>query len=119
MRPKISSDYLENLRVKFLDTRNHQLENTSAVTAQLASSSSTADAATTKEIPAIPDEKPPTAGFSVQDFEQLIYANALAKRADEAEQAFNLMEVRFTVTVGPWCKCTLLNRPYFSNRNTT
>ncbi len=32
--------------------------------------------------------------ISLTDFEQLIYANALTKRPTEAQQAFNLMEVK-------------------------
>lgn len=78
-----------------MDTRNHQLESTTSAPAQLASSSSTTEAAATATDlrAATTDAKTRIAEFSVQDFEQLIYANALAKRPEEAEQAFNLMEV--------------------------
>lgn len=34
--------------------------------------------------------------LTLTDFEQLIYANALAKRPKEAEQAFELMEVHYS-----------------------
>ncbi|CEP14998.1 hypothetical protein [Parasitella parasitica] len=94
VKPKISADYLAKLRIKFLDTRH--LEEQHSAVAQLPSS----DAATEKSSDSLIADTTTTAatdassnGFnlSVQDFEQLIYANALAKRPLEAEKAFDLM----------------------------
>lgn len=84
IRPKISSDYLENLRLKFLDTRSTQQLETPAALTQLPSTDDSVPVATAK--PNSMQE------LTLTDFEQLIYANALAKRPSEAEQAFNLME---------------------------
>lgn len=89
IRPKISSDYLEKLRIRFLDTRSNEQLETPVSVAQLASGDAVTQ--TNENVPA------PT-GFqdlTLTDFEQLIYANALAKRPIEAEQAFNLMEVKY------------------------
>ncbi|CAO3628432.1 unnamed protein product [Mucor fragilis] len=93
VKPKISNDYLEKLRIKFLDTRQQQQQigqdQQAALLTQLpsdataeASKDAPATTATTAEL---------VQNLSVQDFEQLIYANALAKRPVEAEKAFDLM----------------------------
>lgn len=90
-RPKISSDYLEKLKIKFLDTRSNEQLETALPVAQLTSGKSVTQTDHNISTPA---------GFqdlTLTDFEQLIYANALAKRPIEAEQAFNLMEVCFVL----------------------
>ncbi|KAG2198421.1 hypothetical protein INT47_008998, partial [Mucor saturninus] len=91
IRPKISSDYLEKLKIKFLDTRSNEQLETPVPVAQLTSGNSVTQ--TDDNVPA------PTGlqDLTLTDFEQLIYANALAKRPIEADQAFNLME-KYNVT---------------------
>ncbi|KAK4516309.1 uncharacterized protein ATC70_011279 [Mucor velutinosus] len=92
VKPKISSDYLEKLRIKFLDTRQQQQQiggdQQAALLAQLPSDAS---AETSKDAPTTTTTAETVQSLTVQDFEQLIYANALAKRPVEAEKAFDLM----------------------------
>lgn len=87
IRPKISSDYLEKLRIRFLDTRSNEQLGTPVSVGQLGSGG---------VVTQVDDNVPTPTGLqdlTLTDFEQLIYANSLAKRPMEAEQAFNLMEV--------------------------
>ncbi|GAN01022.1 conserved hypothetical protein [Mucor ambiguus] len=92
VKPKISNDYLEKLRIKFLDTRQQQQQiegdQQAALSAQLPSEASVE---ASKDVPATTTTAESVQSLSVQDFEQLIYANALAKRPVEAEKAFDLM----------------------------
>ncbi|KAG1113067.1 hypothetical protein G6F42_014564 [Rhizopus arrhizus] len=90
VKPKISTDYLEKLRIKFLDTRQQQQIGEDQQLAQLPSDT---HVEASKDAPATTaTTTAETAGhLSIQDFEQLIYANALAKRPLEAEKAFDLM----------------------------
>ncbi|GAA5812362.1 hypothetical protein MFLAVUS_005814 [Mucor flavus] len=92
IRPKISPDYLENLRLKFLDTRSTEQLQTPVTVSQLTSG---------EPVTQINDQPivaaPTMQDLTLTDFEQLIYANALAKRPKEAEQAFELME-KYNVT---------------------
>ncbi|KAI8384179.1 hypothetical protein BD560DRAFT_385227 [Blakeslea trispora] len=84
VKPKISPNYLESLRLKFLDTRPLvEAHETPALT----------DGSVTQPNALINEEEKKKAmqDLSVEDFEQLIYANALAKRPKEAQQAFDLM----------------------------
>ncbi|KAI8987618.1 hypothetical protein BDF20DRAFT_832530 [Mycotypha africana] len=96
VRPKINTDYLEKLRIRFLDTRSNQIDRTTAP-AQLPSSAALfqqqlkindEDANKT----ACPGGENSMQEYSLQDFEQLIYVNSLAKRPAEAEKAFELMK---------------------------
>ena len=77
---------MESLRLKFLDTRPLvEAHETPALT----------DGSVTQPNALINEEEKKKAmqDLSVEDFEQLIYANALAKRPKEAQQAFDLMPV--------------------------
>lgn len=76
---------MEQLQLKFLDTRKEQLgEN---MKRQLPSSEKVADTKLTST-----EEKSSMQDYTVQDFESLIYANAITKRPKEAEKAFDLMQ---------------------------
>ncbi|CAO3628640.1 unnamed protein product [Cunninghamella blakesleeana] len=105
-QPKIKDDYLETLRIKFLDTRplkqllaeqqqRHQLiESTSSLIESNNSNNNTSITTTNDNNDMLTDE---FNGFSLKDvttgdFEQLIYANALAKRPEHAEQSLQLMK---------------------------
>ncbi|KAI9484952.1 hypothetical protein BDB00DRAFT_852371 [Zychaea mexicana] len=85
-RQLIAPDYLQNLRVKFLDTRQEALpsneERKEALTGETPPPSAEL---VTQQPQSLSD-------LSMGDFEQLIYANALAKRPKEAERALELME---------------------------
>ncbi|KAI8983494.1 hypothetical protein BDB01DRAFT_905963 [Pilobolus umbonatus] len=85
IKPKITPDYLEKLKIKFLDTR---------VTPQLESEplSVTSETQSTPDQPVTPTAESTIQNLSLKDFEQLIYVNALASRPREAEQALKLME---------------------------
>jgi pentatricopeptide repeat protein len=101
-RPKISSDYLEKLRIKFLDTRNHNAEQLEgASVSQITDGSSDAAASVTQsehhQIDTASNNPTGLQDLTLTDFEQLIHANALARRPVEAEQAFDLME-KYNIT---------------------
>lgn len=89
IRPKISNDYLEKLRVKFLDTRNHQIEG--LATPVLTDGSFKEQPVAS---PTVTENDTSVGQYKLSDFENLIYVNSLAKRPQEAEQAFQLMEVK-------------------------
>ncbi|CAO3592533.1 unnamed protein product [Absidia cylindrospora] len=106
-QPKIGADYLEKLRVKFLDTRPLQQLQASS-TEDLAQyqndvpSLSIANSIENNQVTTQPnsmlrsteDEQAKTTlpDVTIHDFEQLIYVNALAKRPEQAEQALHLMK---------------------------
>ncbi|KAG0179224.1 hypothetical protein DFQ29_002348 [Apophysomyces sp. BC1021] len=104
-RPKISTDYLERLRVKFLDTRDLRQEQLpeaiKAIAAEPAEPTEPRESTESTESTASSDmesDKTMTTqqttsleNISVDEFEQLIYVNALAKRPKEAEYALQLM----------------------------
>ncbi|KAI7880036.1 hypothetical protein K492DRAFT_237512 [Lichtheimia hyalospora FSU 10163] len=74
VRRMVEPDYLEKLRVKFLDTRQALPSDTSQ---------ERDDALVNQD---------QTTLLTCQDYEQLVYVNALAKRPKEAEKAIQLME---------------------------
>ncbi|KAL1919752.1 uncharacterized protein VTP21DRAFT_1683 [Calcarisporiella thermophila] len=85
---RIPSDFLENLRVSFLDT--HALRPPADLTAM------SADAGLDEIKTALIEESSnvsssPSASVDIQQFHKLIYANSLAKRPKEAEEALSLM----------------------------
>ncbi|KAI8878877.1 TPR-like protein [Backusella circina FSU 941] len=84
IRPKIGTDYLENLRVKFLDTRQQQLRGA----AQQAFPGEQQEA----PIGMVTQEEKNLQNLTIADFETLVYMNALAKRPEEAEKAIELMK---------------------------
>ncbi|ORX46818.1 hypothetical protein DM01DRAFT_1339470 [Hesseltinella vesiculosa] len=94
-QPHISPDYLEKLRVKFLDTRTMPAQLDQQDTPALPSGSTempsqdpTIDALTPDTTRShLPED------VTIKDFEQLIYTNALARRPDQAEQGLKLMKV--------------------------
>lgn len=75
MQPKISADYIENLRVKFLDTRPAAAkaiaQGSSRETSTSSETSSIIQAATQQDALTGHNEKIMTA----KDFDQLLYAN--------------------------------------------
>ncbi|CAO3674857.1 unnamed protein product [Umbelopsis ramanniana] len=91
MQPKISADYIENLRVKFLDTRPAAAkaiaQGSSSETSTSSETSSIIQAATQQDALTGHNEKIMTA----KDFDQLLYANAVTKRYNEAEKLLELM----------------------------
>ncbi|KAI9266125.1 hypothetical protein BY458DRAFT_547658 [Sporodiniella umbellata] len=86
-KPKVSSDFLANLKLRFLDTRRQLSEGEnipkigSSQEPLLQTESSVAESSTTNSIQT----------YTVQDFESLIYANSIAKRPEEAQKAFDMM----------------------------
>lgn len=75
MQPKISADYIENLRVKFLDTRPAAAK----AIAQASSGDASASSVTSSLIQAA-DKQDALTGHSdktmtAKDFDQLLYAN--------------------------------------------
>lgn len=86
-----------------MDTRSHNTEQLEgASVSRLTDGSSDASASVTQTVDQHPldtTSKNPTGlqDLTPTDFEQLIYANALAKRPSEAEQAFDLM-AKYNVT---------------------
>ncbi|KAF7723845.1 hypothetical protein EC973_001570 [Apophysomyces ossiformis] len=91
-RPKISSDYLEKLRVRFLDTRElRQQQLPEPMKAIEAGSTETPIVEANATMTEQPEEPPKPENLSVADYEQLIYINAIAKRPKEAEYALELM----------------------------
>ncbi|RCH79129.1 hypothetical protein CU098_003011, partial [Rhizopus stolonifer] len=87
-KPKISSDFLEKLKLRFLDTRQQQQL---PVSEQIQLISSEGSNPIVEQ--GIDQEKPTTIQkYTVKDFESLIYANSIAKRPEEAEKAFELMQ---------------------------
>lgn len=88
IRPKISNDFLEKLRVKFLDTRSHELESGETHILPSGLSEEESNELSTSNSDRSVQE------YKLEDFENLIYVNSLAKRPNEAEQAFQMMEVK-------------------------
>ncbi|ORZ20406.1 hypothetical protein BCR42DRAFT_488925 [Absidia repens] len=106
-QPKINADYLENLRVKFLDTRPlRQLRASSTEeftqyqndvpSHSIASTIESNQERTQPNLALISTEdeqaKTSLSDVTIHDFEQLIYVNALARRPEQAEQALQLMK---------------------------
>lgn len=89
MRPKISTDYLENLRVKFLDTRQQQLQGA----AQQALPGQQVDQQQQLPVDMVTQGEKSLQDMTTEDFETLVYMNALAKRPEEAEKSIELMKV--------------------------
>ncbi|KAG2225433.1 hypothetical protein INT45_010069, partial [Circinella minor] len=81
----IAPDYLQSLRIKFLDTRQQQEALASNGNEEKSVNSLISQQEQQQEPQSLND-------LTMRDFEQLIYANALAKRPKEAEQALELME---------------------------
>ncbi|OAD68058.1 hypothetical protein PHYBLDRAFT_150730 [Phycomyces blakesleeanus NRRL 1555(-)] len=107
IQPKIRPDYLQNLRIKFLDTRPLKQKSIAAITPAieepLDKTSNTKDtepvptpvagSASEEEINLVAQPKNQALeNVQINDFQDLMYANALAGRPDEAEQALQLME---------------------------
>ncbi|KAI9022950.1 hypothetical protein CLU79DRAFT_834919 [Phycomyces nitens] len=98
IQPKIRPDYLQNLRIKFLDTRPLK-QKAIPVLAQEAEQtldqvSETVKDQTPKEENSLVAQQEPQAleNIELTDFQDLLYANALAARPEEAEQALELMK---------------------------
>lgn len=99
MQPKIDDTFLERLRAKFLDTRSTPLLSGSAQTLDQMTTARTEDA--------LP--------LATTDFEQLIYANALAHRPEEAKRALDHMK---NYGLEPTLKCyNFLIDAYANTRN--
>ncbi|KAI7867242.1 hypothetical protein BDF14DRAFT_695819 [Spinellus fusiger] len=130
-QPKIGPDYLEKLRIRFLDTRYNRedprllgvpldsesenqsvqsssavdtTENTNTDTTENTKTDTIVDIATTDstEINITGQETVGLNSVTLKDFEDVLYANALAKRPMEAEQTLELMK-KYNIT--PSVKC--------------
>ncbi|KAG1505344.1 hypothetical protein G6F47_004064 [Rhizopus delemar] len=89
-KPKISSDFLEKLSLRFLDTRSQQLPSNKVQ--QLLPSGSNTTNDITEQLTEQKASSSLSQNYTIKDFESLIYANSIAKRPAEAKKALELMQ---------------------------
>ena len=89
-KPKISSDFLEKLSLRFLDTRPQQLPPNKVQ--QLLPSGSNTTNDITEQLTEQKASSSLSQNYTIKDFESLIYANSIAKRPAEAKKVLELMQ---------------------------